>query len=277
MYYDIDSILREELEAVNYLLDNLEVQDDGSMLMVRPCKKEFTYHRRFVVVGEDGERQRHSEKLGNERHPKVIEMKQQKFNQTLKRLLEEAKSFLEDTIGKYKGYDMDVVEEALPAVYRDTTGLVNKDPVLMTAEEWSRRPYKRNRYPYGPEANVNSKGERVRSKSEVILHDQLTFLGIPFQSDVDISLIDESGAKIHKDADYLIGTIHGKKPVLEHLGMLSNQEYRDKAMKKLELYINNGYTLNKDLFLTADNRDGKINAYATMQLLRRMILPKTRT
>ena len=124
---------------------------------------------------------------------------------------------------------------------------------------------------------MNSKGERVRSKSEVILHDQLTFLGIPFQSDVDISLIDESGAKIHKDADYLIGTIHGKKPVLEHLGMLSNQEYRDKAMKKLELYINNGYTLNKDLFLTADNRDGKINAYATMQLLRRMILPKTRT
>ena len=58
--------------------------------------------------------------------------------------------------------------------------------------------------------------------------------------------------------------------------MLSHQEYRDKAIKKLELYINNGYTLNKDLFLTADNRDGKINAYATMQLLRRMILPKTR-
>lgn len=116
MYYDIDSILREELEAVNYLLDNLEVQDDGSMLMVRPCKKEFTYHRRVAVVGEDGELHRHSEKLGNERHPKVIEIKQQKYNQTFRKLLEEAKAFLEENIGKYKGYDMDTVEDAMPAV-----------------------------------------------------------------------------------------------------------------------------------------------------------------
>lgn len=278
MYYDINEILKEELEAVNYMLSRAEkFTGKQEKMMTSRTKKETVYHRRFVVVDKDGNKRRHSEKIGNAQHPRVIEIKQNHYNAKLKEKLQKAKEALEAMIGIYEGYDIDTVDEELYEVYRDYTGLVNKDPIFMSAQEWSRRPYIRNRYPFGEGSNVASDGERLRSKSEVIIYDQLSFLGIQFQSDVEVYLKDETGAEIHKDADFVIGVVHGRKPILEHLGKLLDPEYMDKSMKKLQLYIRNGYTLNKDLFLTADDAHGKLNAYVTMQLIRTMILPKTTT
>ena len=276
MYYDIDRILREELEAVTFLLEKLEKvrEQNTDTLEKKPGKKESVYYRRFYSSDETGAPRRNSERLGNERHPKVIEIKQKMYNEELYNHLQEAKEFLERSIGIYKGYDIDTIDAKLHAVYRDTTGLVNKDPILMSNEEWSRKPYIRNSYPLDKSSNIACDGQPVRSKGEVILYDQLVFLGIPFWCDAEVHLRDETGAVIRKDADVLIGTVHGKKPIVEHLGMILDDEYLEKSWKKIQLYVRNGYTLNETLFITADDRDNKTNAYAMMQLLKKMILPK---
>ena len=277
MYYDIDRILREELEAVTFLLEKLEKvrEQNTDTLEKKPGKKESVYYRRFYSSDETGAPRRNSERLGNERHPKVIEIKQKMYNEELYNHLQEAKEFLERSIGIYKGYDIDTIDNALTETYRDHTGLVNKDPVNMTAAEWSRRPYMQNDFPFQNGRNLTSDGTRVRSKSEIILYDQLTFLGIPFRNDVPIPLMDENGVVIHKDADFQIGVLQKRKPVVEHLGLLVDAKYLNKAMSKVQLYIKNGYVLNETLFLTADDRDNRINAYATMQLFRKLILPMT--
>lgn len=275
MYYDIDQILREELAAVNYLLDRIGNPPQKQEEMMLSTKgKGITYYRRFTTEDQDGKKYRPSEKLGDERNAMVIEIKQNHYNAKLRELLLKAKKFLERSIGKYKGYDIDTVDEALPEVYRDNTGLVNKDPILMSNEEWSRKPYIRNSYPLDKSSNIACDGQPVRSKGEVILYDQLVFLGIPFWCDAEVHLRDETGAVIRKDADVLIGTVHGKKPIVEHLGMILDDEYLEKSWKKIQLYVRNGYTLNETLFITADDRDNKTNAYAMMQLLKKMILPK---
>lgn len=277
MYYDIDRILREELEAVRYLLSRMDdLLDEASeeVLELKPTKQELIYHRRESRENAEGVKKKQSEKIGNERHPRVIAIKQAHYNRQLKNHLEKAKAFLERNIGKYEGYDIDTIDAKLHAVYRDTTGLVNKDPILMSNEEWSRKPYIRNSYPLDKSSNIACDGQPVRSKGEVILYDQLVFLGIPFWCDAEVHLRDETGAVIRKDADVLIGTVHGKKPIVEHLGMILDDEYLEKSWKKIQLYVRNGYTLNETLFITADDRDNKTNAYAMMQLLKKMILPK---
>ena len=274
MHYNIDKILREELEAVNFLLEKVnDVIGKREELTAKAVNGELVYSRRYYTVDQEGNRHRRAEKLGGERNERVIEIKQNAFNLKLKERLEEAKKFLVANIGKYKGYDIDEIDEALPKVYRDNSGLVNKDPLLMSAEEWSRKPYKRNSFPKGPGRNVTSDGTEVRSKGEIIIYDQLYFLSVPFQNDVEVILKDRSGRPIRRDADFRFFSLREIKPVLEHLGMLSDDYYLEKSMVKVKEYIEAGYTLNVDLFLTADDCFGKTDAYATMQLIKKMILP----
>ena len=219
MHYDIDEILREERDAVEFLLRKMEIMEERKnhieeKLEIKPGKMETTYHRRYKTVDQNGKVFRPSEALGNEREPRVIEIKQKHYNAMLKKKLEEAKAFLDENIGKYKGYDIDTVDEALPEVYRDKTGLVNKDPILMSATEWSRKPYVRNAFPYGNGKNVASDETQVRSKGEIIIYDQLLFVGLPFRSDAQVSLKDRSGLLIEKDADFVFFDVGERDPIL---------------------------------------------------------------
>ena len=47
--------------------------------------------------------------------------------------------------------------------------------------------------------------------------------------------------------------------IWEDLGMLSIDSYAEVQVKKIQMYHQAGYTLGKNLFLTADNADGTLD------------------
>ena len=76
--------------------------------------------------------------------------------------------------------------------------------------------------------------------------------------------------------DFVILCNDGSLIIIEHLGKLGDDDYLANALRRIHLYMKNGYKLNETLFLTADSINGKINAEAVDELIRKMILPKAK-
>ncbi|NGP75146.1 AAA family ATPase [Balneolaceae bacterium YR4-1] len=108
-------------------------------------------------------------------------------------------------------------------------------------------------------------GTFVRSKSEVIIANLLYEEGIeyeyerPFQTDdgwrlPDFTFIDPAGDLI----------------ILEHLGLLHKQAYKEDWLKKKTFYEDHGFILGENLFVTVDDERGGINS----QKIKDQIIPE---
>ena len=95
-----------------------------------------------------------------------------------------------------------------------------------------------------------SKGERVRSKSEKIIADELYRNGIPYKYELPIEFIDSRGRIVRIYPDFTaLNKRSGKKWILEHFGLMDYPEYYDNAMLKLDTYERNGYLLGENLLI----------------------------
>lgn len=88
--------------------------------------------------------------------------------------------------------------------------------------------------PYPEKPYRTAKGDYVRSKSEVIIADELYVNQIPYDYEKPLSL---EGARYPVYPDFTICTPHQKQVVLwEHCGLMNDQSYRDKWERKKKLY-----------------------------------------
>ena len=93
------------------------------------------------------------------------------------------------------------------------------------------------------------KGERVRSKSEKIIADELYRHGIPYKYELPIEL-ESWNRKITIYPDFtVLNKRTGKKWIIEHLGMMDKPSYFESAMQKLDTYEKNDILLGRDLLL----------------------------
>ena len=86
-------------------------------------------------------------------------------------------------------------------------------------------------------------GERVRSKSEVIIANKLHNLGIAYRYEFPIKFM--SGRIVYPDF-YCLNVRKRREIVYEHFGMMDDPEYANNAVKKIEEYQRNGYWLGKN-------------------------------
>lgn len=282
MYYDMNTIIEDELASINYMIEMLEKYDygilNGSLNIKRSSRSIKYYYRPRTPKGQ----KRLSLSLGDDRGADVIALKQARYNYDLLNKLKKNKRVLEKIAGQYEAYDMDAIDEGMSPIYRDNTGLVNKDPVFMRLKEWSAGPYRKNGITISKDSNIAGDGTRVRSKSEVIIYDCLKFYDVPFHYDADVDLRNEMGQKVYKNADFVIkrrdaeDSSGPKYILLEHLGRLDDDVYFENNMHKIRLYVRNGYRLNDTLFITSDDRDGHINGKSIVDLIKNSILPKVR-
>lgn len=103
------------------------------------------------------------------------------------------------------------------------------------------------------------KGERVRSKSEKIIADELFRYGIPYKYEMPIDLQLLRGTiKVYPDFTAL-NKRTGKKYIIEHFGMMDNQQYYDNAMLKLDTYERNDILLGDKLLVLHETSNQPLN------------------
>ena len=103
---------------------------------------------------------------------------------------------------------------------------------------------------------LTEKGERVRSKSEMIIADLLYSAGIPYRYECPLYL--EGYGKVYPD--FTILNIRKRKEMYwEHLGMMDDTNYVEKALRKVAYYEKNGIVIGDNLILTWETKNIPIN------------------
>lgn len=140
-------------------------------------------------------------------------------------------------------------------------------PAILTNEQyaarwqdisWKGRPFASDA-PY----ICTARGERVRSKSEVIIADTLFRYNIPYRYEFPITLKRSNSDDIRRDfgssitlyPDFLcLNTRTRTEFYWEHFGLMDSTEYSNNAAGKLRLYTENGILAGRNLIITMETQ-----------------------
>ena len=170
------------------------------------------------------------------------------------------KARLEKLLASYEkgssGENDESCEAALAQVYdtlpADRKHLVN--PYILPdqeyAQKWAQQEYVPNGHAFSMGGLFTSKGQRVRSKSEVIIANLLDESGVPYLYEKPLYLGGYSS--VYPDFTVL-NTRTREEYVWEHLGGMDDPDYCHKALEKLNDYALAGYLPGKNLLVTQES------------------------
>lgn len=156
-------------------------------------------------------------------------------------------------------------EEIYLNLHKERQKLIH--PIKESDEEyvkkWESVRYSGKEFYIGTPELFTMKGERVRSKSEVIIADALNRAGIPYRYEYPIRL---KGRGIVYP-DFTVLNIQKRKEILwEHLGRMDDLEYAERAIRKITAYENTGIFSGEHLILTYETKNIPLNQ-KTIQLM----------
>lgn len=145
------------------------------------------------------------------------------------------------------------------------------EPVTLPDKEYAAR-WQKVQYqglPFTPETPeyLTARGERVRSKSEVIIADGLSRHQIPYR--YEYPLIINKGQQSHTIyPDFLCLNIHTRREYIwEHFGMMDNPDYAHKATAKLRLYEECSILPGRNLILTMEIQTTPLSTRAVEKII----------
>ena len=122
---------------------------------------------------------------------------------------------------------------------------------------WSGGVYTRLEPPEEGKALHTSRGEAVRSKSEVIIANILYDLGIPYRYEQELNL--PRFGKVHPD--FTVLKMPQRETVIwEHFGMMDDPEYCAQTLRKISAYERAGYLPGKTLITTFESASVPLDA-----------------
>lgn len=116
---------------------------------------------------------------------------------------------------------------------------------------WLNQPYQTKGIAEGERSFESENGDKVRSKSELIISNALSHNHIPFKYEYPL-LIKEKGIVLYPDFT-LLNVRKRKIYYWEHLGMLDDPEYLNAAIKRLHLLEESGLMIGKKLLVTYED------------------------
>lgn len=145
------------------------------------------------------------------------------------------------------------MEEFYESLHKERQKLIM--PVRETDEEfvkaWETEEYQGLAFHSHQPELYSAKGERVRSKSEVMIADSLFREKILYRYECPLYL--EEFGEVHPD--FTVLNVRLRKEIYwEHLGMMDSVEYAEKAVRKINAYAQNGIFAGDNLILTYETK-----------------------
>ena len=157
-------------------------------------------------------------------------------------------------------YDVETITRAYDDLGRGRKILV--DPIIIPDDElipkWYER-FKTEQNGFRDELQYRTdREEYVRSKSEKILADTFNKHGIPYVYEPMIKL--KNGHILYPD--FALLNVRKRKTIYwEHFGLINDQEYAQKSMKKLDEYERNGLLCGDNLIFSTESRENPLNLH----------------
>lgn len=174
-------------------------------------------------------------------------------------------------IKKYtEGYPAMNAEQIYEKMHRERQKLIT--PILETEEQyiqnWNSVRYEGKGFEDNAPEFFTAKGERVRSKSELIIADLLGKEKIPYRYEFPIYL--KNYGMIYPDFTVL-NVRERKEMYWEHLGLMDDPAYVEKTILKISGYEKNGIFPGEQLILTYETRKNPINQKVAKLMIERYL------
>ena len=225
---------------------------EGELIIVRHQKGTTCLY----MKGKEGE---HYMSIKRDEQ-KIRELAQLRYEMALLRAAENEKAALEKCIRILENCkDTDKVFDEMP---EELKPYISAD--ILTdrgyAQKWQREKVASARPLKEGEGYKTLRGERVRSKSEVIIADRLYTRGIPYRYEIYFPMEFEDISFVYPDFEIL--NVRTRQEFLwEHLGKLGDEGYSDTQMKKISGYTRSGFTPGKNLLLSFESRNRPLDTF----------------
>ena len=266
--------LEQRRRRLNSQINNLRSYDKWRLIKGQTLKSGVSYYSAvYPGIGR-------KKYLGNDRHPDVVNVKRLRYAKEAAAVCYNNIRLLEKLIESYVDTDYQTINSRLPITYR--TELSNESGerfrinMPIEAIKWiGKKEKEKAKYPpYKPEQlkHPAMDGTLMRSKSEVIIANILLLAGIPFVYEVPIFI---DGKMVLPDFTILSLIDLKTEIIIEHQGMVFVEEYAEKYIRSLKLYLQQSYWIpNKNLFFTFDDAKETLDTQQVTDILRKHIYPE---
>ena len=263
-------LLREriaELSAVEVALSKRLSHAPAGVLNVSPHRGGFQYFRVTAKTGRKGEY------ISKEKMSLASAIAQRDYDAKMLAEIQRQRGVLEKCVAKY---DVSVAENLYAQLHLARRSLVT--PLVYSDEDfvarWSAVKYAGRGFDADSPVLMTARGERVRSKSEIIIADALFRRGIPYRYEYPHELL-LAGARnrkrivVYPDFTCLNVRTH-REFVWEHFGMIDVPEYCQNMASKMEMYLQNGFCMGKNFVMTTETHERPLNSMMVKAMLERL-------
>lgn len=135
-------------------------------------------------------------------------------------------------------------------------------------DSWNNLPYIKNTQYPEQLLYPSISGNKLRSKSEVIIDQALYFNKVDYRYECQLCL---EGINVYPD--FMAISLSSKQLIIwEHLGMMDEPHYINCAINKIKLYIRNGYVPGINLILTSETNLTPLNPLLVNDLIKHFLL-----
>lgn len=199
------------------------------------------------------------EYLGKNKIDQVKALSQKRYEETLLEALKEEYNITEKALFKLKNSKK---HEALTNFSKELKPFITLNPITNEGyiQDWSKSQDLKLPENYTYRAPYQTlKGDIVRSKSEILIADRLFAAKIPYHYEKRLELNEGATSRLPDFTilhPYTLETYYW-----EHLGLMHDEEYRQKAKDKIELYALNGIIQGKNLIITFETGTSQLNTW----------------
>ncbi len=289
----------EELSSVEAVLSERLSRAPTGVLNVSPHRGGFQYFRVTAKTGRKGEY------IPEEKMSFASAIAQRDYDAKMLAEIQRLRAALEKCAVKY---DVSIAENLYAQLHPARRSLVT--PLVYPDEDfvarWSAVKYAGRDFDVDGPVLMTARGERVRSKSEIIIADALFRRGIPYRYEFPHELFagaHEMGAMrgaggpaggaragrrgaggtraelrvrgckrivVYPDFTCLNVRTH-LEFVWEHFGMIDVPEYCQNMASKMELYLQNGFCMGKNFVMTTETHDRPLNSMMVEKMLEQLV------
>lgn len=248
--------LEKKLKETKRQLDTLP----QGKLYARKNGKYFSYY----LVSEDGERKYISKNNGDY----IRQLAQRKYVQSLYKQLQNQYQLIKADLAKYHPESLkETYDKLSPGIKKLVEPIVLPDD--MYADSWlkyecdKKKQYPTNNYSTNRVYEA-SNGTFLRSKSEIIISEELERHNIPYIYEYPVKT--ETGKILYPDF-YMLNKRTRKAYFYEHFGMMDEEEYCNNALLKIEEYARNGIRIGKNFLVSFETSKKILNANVVNQMI----------
>ena len=234
---------KEELEACLKIVNQrVETAPQGSLRISSNNRKVQFYHRKTP-------QDKNGSYIPNSNRKLAIALAQKKYDLKVVKVIQEELSAIDRILPMLPEEPAEKVYEELPALQREMVQpIVETDKMFV--DRWEGVEYVGKEIDKNLPVFLTEKGERVRSKSEVIIANMLAKAGIPYRYECPLRL--KRIGLVHPDFT-ILNVRERKEYYWEHLGRMEDDYYVNRMLERINAYIDTGLVPGDKLIITAES------------------------